>query len=357
MPIALKGVAAGYITADIQCLLPTLPHVLLAGNHAAMRMVTGRAGHGRGVAKGAAQVERAFTERTNVPKTPAAQALKKELRDAKRLVGRGGFGRVFSCSHISAPGMELAAKIIELRSARDAEAVRREAEMLQRMGAARIAVPKFHQLIFEADIAYLIMGRAVGDTLESYFGAEPRKTMEERLRLVRLESWLEAMLAVAMAIARMHSKFFTHADLKGANIFVEFTPGMGCSAMIIDAGMVHKTAPGFVAQYACGTWAYCPPQVLDNKLGMPTDVNRRKHDVYSFGIMLYQDTQDGESRVVADLYAMEVADEARAAAGEAPVLDGLRQLLTELLADEEGRRPAMPAVVERLQGCLEAVMA
>ncbi|KAK9833559.1 hypothetical protein WJX81_005956 [Elliptochloris bilobata] len=310
MPSAPKGVAAGYITADIQCLLPTLPHVLLAGNHAAMRMVTGRAGHG---------VERAFTERTNVPKTPAAQALKKELRNAKRLVGRGGFGRVFR--------------------------------------------------------------RAVGDTLESYIGAEPRKTMEERLRLVRLESWLEAMLAVAMAIARMHSKFFTHADLKGANIFVEFTPGMGCSAMIIDAGMVHKTAPGFVAQYARGTWAYCPPQVLDNKLGMPADVNRRKHDVYSFGIMLYQavfqrlpfartgdtgvirehqmlwDARDDESRVVADLNAMEVADEARAAAGEAPVLDGLRQLLTELLADEEGRRPAMPAVVERLQACLEAVMA
>ncbi|MFN3199433.1 MAG: protein kinase domain-containing protein [Bradymonadia bacterium] len=87
---------------------------------------------------------------------------------------------------------------------------------------------------------------------------------------------LKVALCGALALAHLHTRRLTHADIKPDNLLVEDTE-QGPVARLIDFGMATDAQHGFK-----GTPAYAAPEIFQG--GAPTSSS----DVYAFGVSLYE---------------------------------------------------------------------
>jgi len=196
-----------------------------------------------------------------------------------RLIGSGGFGRVYEAWQQGAR-RHVAVKLLRLDRC-DADIVARFVR------ESRLAAPLSHPGIATV--------HAVG-TVQTAHGPLPylvtelvagaRRLTEHAADLDRNEN-VRLLTSVCRAVGHAHSRNIVHRDLKPANVLV----GAEGQPKVIDFGWARTldgdqtqataiTQPGQIA----GTWQYMSPEQFDPE-GAPVDA---RADVWALGVIAYQ---------------------------------------------------------------------
>lgn len=205
----------------------------------------------------------------------------------KRLIGRGGFGRVYLASD-EVLQRDVAIKVIpkmDLVSAadevhRDANSESRAAAKLQHPNL----VPLF-EVAHDDDYQYLISEYCPGPTLAQYLRDQPDRELPEH--------WIVSiMTSLTSAIAYAHHMGLAHRDIKPGNILLVPNPAaletkLPFVPRLTDFGLVQDLSQNVdvesVDQLA-GTLRYMPPEYFQPV----QDFDARQGDIYSLGVVFYQ---------------------------------------------------------------------
>jgi len=140
---------------------------------------------------------------------------------------------------------------------------------------------------------------------------------------VPLETRLELVAQIAVALAAAHSVGVLHKDIKPANILIseigidkkpqagltDFGIGliMNMEALaeqgITMAGYTNTMAPDETSTSGAGTRLYMAPEVVEGKL------STTRSDIYSLGVILYQMASDNLAHTIAPGWERDVVDE------------------------------------------------
>lgn len=239
------------------------------------------------------------TEPTPSPQQPSPDWLRElgwaDTYEVRRLIARGGMGRVYEGWHITL-GIPVALKIIDPHLAgEDHIRARFEKEALT---LARLQEPVPHPNIVRV-IDFKLLDN-VGCIVMAYI-----KGMDVRAWCVDLELDNLARVALIEKVARaagyFHSFGLVHRDLKPANVLVREGSG---EPVIVDFGIVRGSEDVTLTrtQQALGTAAYMAPEILGVKtddpgtqstisadsVGRHAEEIRPAADVYALGVMLYE---------------------------------------------------------------------
>ena len=206
--------------------------------------------------------------------TPATLHECYELGDE---LGRGHFAVVHRGVH-RATGAAVAIKAIE-KTRSDSDAIRREIEILRRVGSHRNIVEL--KDVFETDTNwYLVMELVTGGELFE--------------RLVRHGPYSEAEASaltkqMGAAIAYLHSQGVVHRDLKPENLLLTRDAGANAdnttaddTVKICDFGLSVALGRNGTLSEKQGTWAYWAPEMF-----APVGTYGKQVDMWSLGVILY----------------------------------------------------------------------
>eukprot|EP00916_Digyalum_oweni_P019603 GHVL01032672.1.p1 GENE.GHVL01032672.1~~GHVL01032672.1.p1 ORF type:complete len:416 (+),score=67.11 GHVL01032672.1:128-1375(+) len=188
-----------------------------------------------------------------------------------RLIGEGGFGKVFEGIHIET-GEVAAIKFLPKKNFKeisDADRVFTEIQALRKLSHPNIV--KFLDVVSEKNYICVIMEYASKGDLNKYVKSKGRLSDKESRSIFQ---------QILKAVHFCHSHSLVHRDLKLENILLdEFNV-----CRIADFGLADNV---IAAQNThCGTEAYLAPEVLK---GLPLDPY--KIDIWALGIVLYAITQ------------------------------------------------------------------
>lgn len=199
----------------------------------------------------------------------------------QRLIGEGGFGRVWEATQEEPIRRIVALKI--LKPGRDSEDVLRRFEA-ERQVLADLDHPNVARILdagqTERGRPYFVMERVDGPSITEYCDARGLSS-RDRLGL---------MLPVCEAVQHAHLRGVVHRDLKPSNILIADVDGRPHPQVIdfgiakaLDAPLGERTDVGPDRPFL-GTPGYVSPEQVDPALGR---VDARS-DVYSLGALLYE---------------------------------------------------------------------
>lgn len=197
------------------------------------------------------------------------------------LLGKGGMGSVFLCSHARLPGKQVAIKVLhtEVTNGEVLARFRREAEIASKLGHPNIVtVLDFNAL--DDGTPYLVLEYLVGESLwdRMRHGALP---LEFALSLAR---------QVGSALAAAHREGIVHRDLKPHNIFLVATEAQGRHsevAKVLDFGISKIRGSATVQTQEntmLGTPQYMSPE---QALGRQNDVDGRA-DQFALAVIIHE---------------------------------------------------------------------
>ncbi len=196
----------------------------------------------------------------------------------ERLIGEGGFGKVFAGVH-PVIGKAVAIKVLHVRYSSDPDIVSRfvaEARAVNQIGHDGI-IDIFAFGSLPDGRQYYVMELLEGQSLRELIQSRGRLDLDETVDVLR---------QVAGALDAAHGSGVAHRDFKPDNIFLTPRDG-GWRAKLLDFGVAklmapdsnvdHKTATGA----SVGTPAYMAPEQVIGK-----NVDHRA-DIYAFGVVAF----------------------------------------------------------------------
>ncbi|MDB4990375.1 MAG: serine/threonine protein kinase [Myxococcaceae bacterium] len=193
-------------------------------------------------------------------------------------VGEGSFGDVYRAFDTDVPGHVVALKLLHRKS--HSEEARKTA-----LRELRLIASVFHPSVVDFkdhgwydDRLWFVMPWYEGETLEDRIKREPLSREEAR----------EIFIALAQALATMHTAGIRHQDVKPDNIFLARIGEVGRKRprtlpVLLDLGVAAKDAEMIVA----GTPLYFPPEIAAQYAG---DTHKpkvtSKADVFSLALAL-----------------------------------------------------------------------
>ncbi|KAL4094815.1 hypothetical protein PRIC1_010468 [Phytophthora ramorum] len=190
-----------------------------------------------------------------------------------KVVGQGGFGKVFLCRKVTPPrqGECYAMKVLKKQQVVSSGLV--NTTMAERKILTEISHPfvvKLHYAFQSESKLYLVMDYLSGGSLATHLRRR-RKFPEEWARFYAAE--------VAAAIAHLHSANIIYRDAKLENVLMDHDGHVS----ITDFGLSKVGVSGLKgATTFCGTAAYIAPELLRGK------AYGKAADWWSFGILLYE---------------------------------------------------------------------
>ncbi|RLN61308.1 hypothetical protein BBP00_00005482 [Phytophthora kernoviae] len=190
-----------------------------------------------------------------------------------KVVGQGGFGKVFLCRKVTAPhqGDCYAMKVLKKQQVVSSGLV--NTTMAERKILTEISHPfvvKLHYAFQSESKLYLVMDYLSGGSLATHLRRR-RKFPEEWARFYAAE--------VAAAIAHLHSANIIYRDAKLENVLMDHDGHV----RITDFGLSKVGVSGLKgATTFCGTAAYIAPELLKGR------TYGKAADWWSFGILLYE---------------------------------------------------------------------
>lgn len=191
------------------------------------------------------------------------------------MLGQGAFGQVFRVTkQTRIAEFEFAIKILHpsphIQSNNYPDRFKREIEILNRL-QHRAIVQAFESGLLPDGRAYYLMPLIHGVNLrDATEGIDPRIT-------------LSYFIELCYGVEFMHERGVIHRDLKPSNVLVRQSDSQ---LLVLDFGcafsfdfMDRET----LTQYAIGTLAYMPHEVIRNPKHRSPG-----HDIYSIGVMLYE---------------------------------------------------------------------
>ncbi len=197
------------------------------------------------------------------------------------LLGQGGMGSVFLCSHARLPGKQVAIKVLhtEVSNVEVLARFRREAEIASKLGHPNIVtVLDFNAL--DDGTPYLVLEYLVGESLWDRMKHGP----------LPLEFALSLTRQVGSALAAAHREGIVHRDLKPQNIFLVATESQGRHseiAKVLDFGISKICGSATVQTQEntmLGTPQYMSPE---QALGRQNDVDGRA-DQFALAVILHE---------------------------------------------------------------------
>ena len=227
---------------------------------------------------GAVTIERARGQAGAMPLAVGEQVDGRYQID--RVIGRGGFGVVYSAHHLVSE-QEVAVKVLLNDPQGDMdEAVARfhkEARVLARLRHPN-TVRVFDVGYTEQGNLYIAMELLRGPNLEQVFAE-----MSSRGIAMTEPQVLDVVIPVLGALAEAHRLGLVHRDMKPANIALVQVPGEPFLVKVLDFGVVRTADSSLTRnQTALGTPAYMSPeQCRSAKLD-------GRSDLYAVGCIIYE---------------------------------------------------------------------
>lgn len=200
-----------------------------------------------------------------------------------RVLGQGGFGRVYLAQQREPLRRQVALKVLRLGLDTREFLTRFEIEcqalaVMNHPGIARL----YETGVAAGNRPFFAMEYVEGRLLNEYCDEE-RLRPRERLELFR---------QVCSAVQHAHQNGVIHRDLKPSNILVARGEGNRPSAKVIDFGLakpLHDSQLTLVSvtvdpNQLMGTWEYMAPEQADASVGRITT----RTDIYALGTILYQ---------------------------------------------------------------------
>ena len=147
-----------------------------------------------------------------------------------------------------------------------------EARLVAELDHAHIVKTFGHLVQSEKDV--IVMELVRGGTLWSLLHGDAPLPLEHRARIVR---------ELAGALAYLHSRGVTHADLKPENVLLTAPLASGGACKVSDFGLAKKTGLGAAAVEGCGTLQYMAPELFDDPASKAPAA-----DVYALGVVIWQ---------------------------------------------------------------------
>ncbi len=197
-------------------------------------------------------------------------------------LGAGGMGEVYMATDTRL-GREVAIKVLPSRIRSSAELrarFEREARLISRLTHPNICT--LHDIGEEDGVAFLVMERLVGETLQERLAAQGKLRPREALRVGA---------DTARALAAAHAEGVVHRDLKPGNLFLTET-----GTKLLDFGLARsaRVPLEFTSQSPTedealtvegtilGTLQYMSPEQVEGR-----EVDARS-DIFSLGCVLYE---------------------------------------------------------------------
>ena len=262
------------------------------------------------------------------------------------VLGSGGMGVVYE-AHDQLLDRAVAVKV-PLREGLTASLVREAQAMAQVNHPSLVTI---HAMGSHRDIAYLVMERVYGMTLEDRVIEASRAG-----RPVPLLEALDVLIAVADALAALHRAGVAHRDIKTANVMIT---GSTTRVVLTDLGLVTPEVAVSAGGPIAGSIDYMAPELILGAVqpGMGPSV-----DVYALGVMAFELLSGARPYAAANHQAVLMAQiqrpvpDVREVRREVP--DDLAHLLREMMAKAATDRPESADLVRwRFEAIREVVAA
>jgi serine/threonine-protein kinase len=198
------------------------------------------------------------------------------------LLGSGGMGTVWSCTHLTL-GERMAIKIVSTSSALSQQVrarFAREARASARL-KSRFTVRVFDSGELSSGTPYIVMEYLEGETLSQHLRRVGRLPLGETVRV---------LAQVGRGLQRAHEAGIVHRDIKPENVFLAHTSDDGVVAKVFDFG-VAKLLEGFDAansnETVKGTFVGTPQFMSPEQAMGLLDVDHRA-DIYSLGVLAHR---------------------------------------------------------------------
>lgn len=208
-----------------------------------------------------------------VPTRDADFGLKYGPWEIGGLIGSGAYGRVYECTHALTRRL-VAIKIIDLVDDDSVARFEREAGSLGELSHPAIPQVFDASVLKEEHIAYIVIERLYGASLDRLVRDGWRASEDETLAVVR---------TVASPLALAHERGIIHRDIKPANLFLEETRNGGRRLMLLDFGCAKLIGASRLTKTGAqiGTIAYRSPESFQDEVSTGIDV-------WALGVTLYE---------------------------------------------------------------------